>query len=175
MSKFRGAGYIIAVDTLAPAAGVPFLEIFGQNLLAPDTQDEVGILSITGVLLDATASNIGLVRTTAPGTPKAAKTFAPYAENAISTPVGSIGSDWDVLPTVDAAVLAGTLPWMTRTPLPAVVGASFVLKWSERSPLRVFGDSSVVLWNYGAAAAGRLAITIEWAYYPIPLNQLKSP
>lgn len=150
--------YSAARTTLAAAAGSPIAELVNLIGLAT-SNNSAGVVGI-GITLDAaTASSIGLIRSATVGVPKAANYTAGVPEAGAGSNVGWVlATDWDTPPTI-----AGTPSYLRKVVLPAVAGAGVSWSWDLTNVLSVFGNTSLLLWNFGSGAASICEVYFQWA------------
>ena len=153
--------YTLGFETTAPAAGAPFFAL-GTELELP----LMSVLSISVILNTATVSKIGLIYSDTKGTadPTMVSTGINEGEgDSTASSQGQVATGWTVAPTI-----AAPPKFLRKIRLPAVEGAAFEWDWDPMAPL-TFGGSLLntvpilLLWNYGAAAASDLTVTIRWA------------
>lgn len=147
------ARYELGVRTPAAAAGAPYATILagsGQRMRI----QEIGVS-----LSAATASSVGLIRTLTVGTATTSQIGA-AADPADSAAVGAIATAWSTAPTI-----AATPVYLRRFATAAAIGPAVIWTWPSDQPLVATNGAttSLVLWNFGAAAGAVLDIYIAWA------------
>lgn len=147
------ARYELGVRTPAAAAGAAYATILpaaGQRMRIA----EIGL----SVQSAATASSVGLLRTLTTGTATAPQIGA-AGDPADSAAVGAIGIAWSVAPTI-----AGTPVYLRRFTSAAAIGPMVIWTWPLDAPLVATNGAatSLVLWNFGAAAGAALDMYIAW-------------
>lgn len=144
------AGYTLAVRTPAAAANAPFCD------LRTGAGERGRLLELGVFLAAATATNFGLVRPATVGA--ASVSAAGQAEDPADTASTlSVGTGWTTAPTIPAAPL-----YLRRYPAGGTVGAGVVWTWYAQNGLVVPLNSSLLLWNLGAAAGAALDVYMVW-------------
>jgi hypothetical protein len=143
------ARYSASVRTPAAAAGAAYADL---RTAATDRAfvTEIGIFTSA-----ATATSLGLIRPLTVGT--ASTTTLGQAEDP-GNPAGTatIGSAWSVAPTIAASPI-----YLRRIALPATQAAGVIWTWPAPG-LVVSVSSSLILWNFGAAAGAACDVYIAW-------------
>lgn len=144
------ARYTIGVRTPAAATNAAYTD------LRTGATRRVNVLELAIFSTAATATSLGLVRPATLGT--ASTTAAPQPSNPADPASGSlVGTAWSAAPTI-----AATPVYLRRAQLVAAIGAGMVWPFAP-GELWVSTASSLLLWNFGAAAGAALDVylTIE--------------
>lgn len=146
------ARYELAVRTPAAAAGAPYATIL------PASGQRMRIMEIGISLSAATASSVGVIRTLTAGTATTSQIGA-AADAADSAAVGAIGTAWSTAPTI-----AATPVYLRRFTTAAAIGPAVIFTWPLDQPLVATNGAttSLVLWNFGAAAGSALDVYVAW-------------
>lgn len=146
------ARYELGVRTPAAAAGAAYAAIL------PAAGQRMRIAEIGLSLTAATSSSVGLVRTLTTGTASTSQIAAP-GDPADSAAVGSIATAWSAAPTI-----AATPVYLRRFTSAAAIGPMCIWTWPLDAPLVATNGAttSLLLWNFGAAAGAALDMYIAW-------------
>lgn len=138
--------YSAAVVTPAAAANAAFC------VLRAAAGDRARIREITVTVNAATASSVGLIRTTANGTPTTSVLGQAW-DSSDTAAVTSIDSAWSAAPTIGSI-------YLRRQVIPATIGQG--PSWVFPSGLILPASGGIALWNYGASAGSALSVTFVW-------------
>lgn len=136
------AVYTVAVRTPAAGAGAAYAVIRAA------AADRVRVREIAVFTSAATASSVGLIRTTANGT-ITTSTLVQAQEPADPAGTCNIDTVWSVAPTI------GTI-YLRRIALPATASAGIIFTWPSDAPLIVPVSGGIALWNFGGLAGSAL-------------------
>lgn len=141
--------YSVAIRTPAAAANAPYAD------LRTTASDKALIREVGFFLAAATQTSLGLIRPLASGT-ASTTVLGQAGESSDPAATALLGSAWSAAPTV-----AATPIYLRRTTLPASIGAGLIWTFGPRD-LVVPVSSSLLLWNFGAAAGSALDLYIVW-------------
>jgi hypothetical protein len=138
--------YTVSVRTPAAAANAPYCD------LRTVASDRVRVREIGISVATAVASSVGLIRPNAVGTATSPVALQPQDPNDPAA-TATVGIAWSPAPT-----LAATPIYLRRTVIPATIGSAFIWPWYPAQELIVPVNSSLLLWNFGAAAGAPLDV-----------------
>ena len=142
------ARYAAGFTTTATAAGAAIAD------LRTAAGERAYVREIGLFLNAATASSIGVYRPSTLGTASTSVTAVPV-DPADAAATASVGTAWSVAPAISTNVP------LRKAALPAAIGNGLIWQFSERG-LVIPVSSSLLLWNYGAAANSVINGYFEW-------------
>ena len=142
------ARYAAGFTTTATAAGAAIVD------LRTAAGERAYVREIGLFLNAATASSIGVYRPSTLGTASTSVVAVPV-DPADAAATASVGTAWSVAPAISTNVP------LRKAALPAAIGNGIIWQFSERG-LVIPVSSSLLLWNYGAAANSVINGYFEW-------------
>jgi hypothetical protein len=147
----RARRYSRSVRITGPSAGAPFA------VLAPTTKAVV-VREVGLVIVAATATSFGIIRSATVGTASSTLEGQPHNPSEAASTAG-LATAWSAAPTI-----AGSPAWIRRVELPATAGGSVIWRFDEDEPLIAIpgATGALVFWNFGAGAASNADLHVTW-------------